>query len=79
MAWKLWREVEDERCRRALEHVWVLVVGLLLSVAFMGAAAAIATLLNRYHWIAYVGTAIIAYVALIMIWDGSIQILDAVS
>lgn len=69
VAWKLWREVEDERRRRALEHVWVLVVGLVLSVAFMGAAAAIATLLNRYHWIAYVGTAIIAYVALIMIWD----------
>ena len=64
----------------AREHTWVLVVGLVFSVAFMGAAAtAIASLLSRYPWIAYVGTAIIAYVAMIMIWEGSIEIIDAVS
>ncbi len=55
-------------------------IGLVLSVGFMGVAAtAIASLLNRYHWIAYAGTAIIAYVALSMIWEGSIEILDSVS
>mgnify|MGYP003693825223 CR=1 FL=1 len=44
----------------ARDHTWVLVVGLILSVAFMGAAAAlIAGLLKRYHWISYVGLAII--------------------
>src|SRR5262249_3470882 len=54
----------------AREHTWVLVVGLILSVAFMGAAAAvIARLLKRYHWISYIGLAIIFYVACGMIFD----------
>jgi len=62
----------------AREHTWVLVVGLTLSVAFMGAAATvIAGLLKRYHWIAYVGLAIIFYVAATMIWDGTVAVIDA--
>ena len=62
----------------ARDHTWVLVVGLVLSVAFMGAAAAlIAGLLRRFHWIAYVGLAIIFYVACHMIWDGSLHVLTA--
>src|SRR5215813_9628407 len=62
----------------ARDHTWVLVVGLILSVAFMGAAAAlIAGLLKRFHWIAYVGLAIIFYVACHMIWDGSLHVLTA--
>jgi predicted tellurium resistance membrane protein TerC len=59
----------------AREHVWVLVVGLALSVAFMGlAASVIARLLGRHHWIAYVGLAVILYVALRMIWEGSLEV-----
>ncbi len=63
----------------AKDHpTWVLVVGLALSVAFMGAAATfIAGLLKRYHWIAYVGLLIILYVALQMIWDGSHEVIDS--
>ena len=62
----------------AREHFWVLVVGLTLSVAFMGlAATAIARLLERHHWIAYVGTAVIAYVAIVMIWEGGIEVMNA--
>jgi len=62
----------------AREHAWVLVFGLALSVAFMGLAAAlIARLLARYHWIAFVGLAVIFYVALRMIWDGTFQIIAA--
>jgi YjbE family integral membrane protein len=62
----------------AREHAWVLVFGLVLSVAFMGlAAAVIARLLSRFHWIAYVGLAIIFYVALRMIYDGAIELLQA--
>ena len=62
----------------AREHAWVLVFGLVLSVAFMGAAAAvIARLLGRYHWIAYVGLAIIFYVSLRMIYDGTIEVIAA--
>jgi YjbE family integral membrane protein len=62
----------------ARDHTWVLIIGLVLSVAFMGAAATlIARLLKRYHWIAYVGLAIIFYVSLAMIWEGSRAVLDA--
>jgi YjbE family integral membrane protein len=62
----------------AREHQWVLVFGLVLSVAFMGlAAAVIARLLSRFHWIAYVGLAIIFYVALRMIYDGAVEVLGA--
>jgi len=60
------------------EHTWVLVVGLVLSVAFMGAAAAmIAGLLKRFHWISYIGLAIILYVACKMIWDGTHEVVRA--
>ncbi|MGH6961491.1 MAG: YjbE family putative metal transport protein [Dongiaceae bacterium] len=60
----------------AREHdTWILIVGLTLSVAFMGAAATfIAGLLKRFHWIAYVGLLIILYVALAMIVDGAAEV-----
>lgn len=59
----------------AREHPTVLVVGLVLSIALMGLAASfVARLLNRYRWIAYVGLAIIVYVALKMIWEGWHQV-----
>ncbi|WP_448188292.1 TerC family protein [Azospirillum sp. sgz301742] len=62
----------------AREHLWVLAIGLVLSVGLMGAAASIiARLLNRFHWIAYIGLAVILYVALRMIWDGGIEIMVA--
>jgi YjbE family integral membrane protein len=53
------------------EHVWVLVIGLMLSISLMGLAASfLARLLNRHRWIAYVGLAIIFYVACKMILEG---------
>jgi len=62
----------------ARSHLWVLVVGLALSIAFMGlAAAVIARLLNRHPWIAYVGLAVILYVAVRMVWDGGVEVLSA--
>ena len=62
----------------AREHAWVLIVGLALSVAFMGlAAGVIARLLGRYHWIAYIGLVIIFYVAVRMIFDGTLEIVEA--
>ncbi len=62
----------------AIDHPWVLVFGLALSVALMGAAATvIAKLLKRWHWLVYVGLAIIFYVACHMIWKGSIAVLRA--
>ena len=53
------------------EHPEVLIFGLVLSIALMGLAASfIARLLNRHRWIAYVGLAIIVFVAGQMIWTG---------
>jgi YjbE family integral membrane protein len=64
----------------AREHPVVLIFGLALSIALMGAAASvIARLLERYRWIAYVGLAIIFYVALRMIWEGMFEIRDAMA
>lgn len=55
----------------AREHPGILVVGLLLSVALMGLAANfIARLIDRHRWVAYVGLAIIVFVAGRMIYDG---------
>lgn len=62
----------------ALHHTWVLIVGLVLSVTLMGAAAAmIAGVLKRFPWISYVGLAVIFYVAVKMIYHGSIDVVSA--
>lgn len=58
----------------AREHPWVLVFGLALSIALMGLAAVyIARLLHKHRWIAFVGLAIILYVALEMIYRGALE------
>ncbi|MCD2323529.1 YjbE family putative metal transport protein [Sphingomonas sp. IC-56] len=55
----------------AREHPGILVVGLLLSVALMGLAANfIAKLIDRHRWIAYIGLAVIVFVAGKMIYEG---------
>lgn len=56
----------------AHDHPWIMVFGLVLSIALMGLAATfIAKLLNKHRWIAYIGLVIVLYVALHMIWDGA--------
>jgi len=53
----------------------VLIVGLAVGILLMAAAAnAIANLLARFPWIAWVGWAVILYVALDMIFAGSRQV-----
>ena len=60
----------------ARDHTWVLVVGLVLSVAFMGLAAAwIARQLEHRPWIAYVGLVVICYVSVAMIVEGAQELL----
>jgi YjbE family integral membrane protein len=55
----------------ARDHFWVLVAGLALSVALMGAASEVmARLIGRYRWVAWIGLAIVTFVALRMIYDG---------
>jgi YjbE family integral membrane protein len=56
----------------AREHPIVLVFGLALSITLMGLAASlIARLLQRQRWIAYLGLAVILYVALDMMVRGA--------
>lgn len=60
----------------AHEHPTVLIIGLMLSVALMGFAATfVAKLLNKHRWIAFVGLALILYVALKMIYDGAKEVI----
>lgn len=55
----------------------ILIFGLGLSVLLMGVAATfIARLLHKHRWIAYVGLAIILFVALHMMYDGALQVRD---
>ncbi|HSK40799.1 MAG TPA: TerC family protein [Arenibaculum sp.] len=64
----------------AREHPAVLVFGLVLSIALMGLAASfIARVLQKYHWIAYVGLAVILYVAVEMIYRGATEVLPLVT
>ena len=59
----------------ARDHPYVLVFGLILSIALMGLAASfIARLLQKHRWVAYVGLAVILYVALEMCYRGFIEV-----
>jgi predicted tellurium resistance membrane protein TerC len=59
----------------ARDHLAALVFGLGLSIVMMGfAASLVARLLNRHRWIAYIGLAIILYVACDMIWRGILEL-----
>ena len=58
----------------ARDHPGILIVGLVFAVALMGLAANfIARYIERYRWIAYVGLAVIVWVAGKMIYDGWIH------
>jgi YjbE family integral membrane protein len=63
----------------ARDHPSVLVIGLILSIAMMGLAATfIARLLQQHRWIAYVGLAIIVYVAFEMMYRGGLEVMPFV-
>lgn len=62
----------------AREHISVLVFGLGLSVVLMGfAATLIARLLEKQRWIAYIGLAIILFVAVEMIVRGAGEVIES--
>jgi YjbE family integral membrane protein len=64
----------------AREHPVVMIFGLGLSIAMMGVAASfIARLLQNHRWIAYVGLAVILYVAVDMIFRGTLDIMRVAS
>ncbi|EHH68327.1 YjbE family putative metal transport protein [Gluconobacter morbifer] len=59
----------------AVGHPWILVSGLILSVALMGVAASfIAGLLARYQWIAWCGLVVVLIVAIELIIRGGGEI-----
>jgi YjbE family integral membrane protein len=59
----------------ARQHFWILVAGLVLSVALMGLASSVLIrLMARFRWIAMVGLVIIAAVAGRMIFEGSAEV-----
>ncbi len=59
----------------AQEHVTVLIIGLVVSIALMGLAANfVAKLLHRYRWISYLGLIVIVYVALNMLYHGFVEV-----
>jgi YjbE family integral membrane protein len=59
----------------ARAHPTVLFIGLAFSVTIMGLAAnLVAKLVQKYHWIAWIGLVVILYVALNMIWEGWHQV-----
>ncbi|KQO75423.1 TerC family protein [Rhizobium sp. Leaf262] len=59
----------------AQDHVTVLIIGLVVSIALMGLAANfVAKLLHRYRWISYVGLLVIVYVALNMLYHGAVEV-----
>jgi YjbE family integral membrane protein len=59
----------------AREHPGILIVGLIVAVAMMGVAAnLIAKYIERYRWIAWIGLAVILFVACKMIWEGGHEV-----
>ena len=63
----------------ARDHEMIMVIGLAVSVILMAVASTfIARLLARFHWIAYVGLAMIGYIAFKMIYDGFKEVLPLV-
>jgi YjbE family integral membrane protein len=62
----------------ARDHPYIMIFGLVLSIALMAVAAGyIARLIDRYRWLAYIGLVIIFVVALKMIWEGGHEVLQA--
>lgn len=64
----------------ARDHPYIMIFGLVLSIALMAVAAGyIARLIDRHRWVAYVGLVIVLLVAFKMIWEGGLEVLHAVN
>lgn len=64
----------------AKDNPAILFIGLTLSVTIMGLGAnLVARLVQKYHWIAWIGLVVILYVALKMVWEGWHQVSPVVS
>ena len=66
----------------ARDHVYIMAAGLVMAIAMMAVAArAITPLLRRWPWLNYAGLALIAFVAVKMVVEGSglMHLAEAVS
>ena len=64
----------------ARDHPYIMIFGLVLSIALMAVAAQlIARLIDRHRWIAYVGLVIVLLVAVKMIYEGGLEVLQRVN
>jgi predicted tellurium resistance membrane protein TerC len=64
--------------RAAHGYPGMLIFGLALSIALVALAAnLVAFVLERHRWLAYLGVAVVAYVALDMIWRGMNEVMEA--
>jgi YjbE family integral membrane protein len=62
----------------ARDHPYIMIFGLVLSIALMAVAAGfIARFIDKHPWLAYVGLVIILFVALRMIWEGAHEVMEA--
>jgi YjbE family integral membrane protein len=63
----------------AREHPFILAFGLVLSVAMMGIAAnLLGRFIQTHRWIAYLGLAVVLYVACEMIYRGALEVTPAI-
>jgi|TARA_Y100001934_G_C12137831_1_gene671010 YjbE family integral membrane protein len=61
----------------AKDNIQMLVFGLVLSIVLMAVGAnVVASLLNRYQWIGYIGLAVIVWVAGKMTYIGTLEVYD---
>ena len=61
----------------ARDNIQMLIFGLVLSIILMAVGAKlIASLLNKYSWIGYIGLAVIIWVAGNLTWDGSLELIN---
>ena len=59
----------------ARENIAMMIFGLVLSIVLMAVGATfVARILEKFHWLGYVGLLIILYVALDMGYDGVLEI-----
>ena len=62
----------------ARDHIKLLVIGLLLSVALMAIAAEwVARLIVKHRWLGYAGLGVVAYVAIDMVFRGMREVVQA--
>ena len=59
----------------AIDHPYIMVAGLVLSIALLGAAATvIARVMEKYKWLGLVGVILITLIGLRILWDGVLSV-----